>query len=67
MGFDLPASFLAEGSYDNLERVQRMEVPIYILHGTEDPTVAFENGRRLWAAARGRHPLNRFVVSNGRA
>lgn len=66
-GFDLPASFLTEAAYDNLDRVSRVEVPIFLLHGTDDGTVAFENGRRLWEAARGRHPLNRFVVIEGGA
>jgi hypothetical protein len=66
-GIDLPASFFTDGAYDNLDRVGRFEVPIAILHGTSDGTVAFENGRRLWATARGRHLLNRFFVVEGGA
>jgi fermentation-respiration switch protein FrsA (DUF1100 family) len=37
--------------YDNLRKIPELSLPIFIIHGTEDDTVPFEQGKRLYGAA----------------
>lgn len=37
--------------YDNLEKIGSLELPLFIIHGTEDATVPFAHGQTLFDAA----------------
>jgi hypothetical protein len=37
--------------YENVEKIPALEVPLLVIHGTEDPTVPFAQGKRLFEAA----------------
>jgi abhydrolase domain-containing protein 17 len=39
--------------FDNLRRVRRLEVPLLVIHGTEDGVIPVWHGRRLYEAAPG--------------
>lgn len=46
--------------YDSLAKIEKVNAPLLLLHGTEDDVVPFEMGRRLYAAAGGAkrfHPI----------
>lgn len=47
----LPARYLVRLRFDNLAKMQRMVTPVFITHGTEDGTVPFTQGERLYAGA----------------
>jgi len=47
----LPAHWLVRLKFDNLAKMRRMETPVFIAQGTEDRTVPFVHGERLYAAA----------------
>jgi fermentation-respiration switch protein FrsA (DUF1100 family) len=48
----LPVGWLITTRYDNLSKIGRLKIPILILHGNQDETVPFEQGRKLFEAAR---------------
>lgn len=48
----LPAGWLTEGSFDNVERVPFIRAPLLLLHGTEDDFVRYrDNGRVVYENA----------------
>ena len=47
----LPLAPFVRTRYDNLAKIQRITVPLLIVHGERDGTVPFEQGRRLFEAA----------------
>ncbi len=47
----LPAKWLARDRYDSLNRIDRIEAPLLILHGKRDTTIPIELGRELFEAA----------------
>ena len=49
MGFP---SFLLRDRYDNAAILHRLEIPIFLYHGTEDPLIPFQHSRDLEKAAR---------------
>jgi pimeloyl-ACP methyl ester carboxylesterase len=49
---DVPARYLLEGSYNNLNAIKRITVPVLIIHGTADVFVDYEkNARALYSSA----------------
>ena len=48
--------------YDNLAKLPELRLPILIIHGSEDATVPFSHGRRLYEAAR---EPKRFLAVDG--
>ena len=50
--FWLPAKWLVRDRYDNLEKIDRVDAPLLIVHGEADRVVPTEMGRRLFEAAR---------------
>lgn len=48
----LPVHGLARIRYDNLERISRIEAPVFIAHSRDDESIAYRHGERLFAAAR---------------
>lgn len=47
----LPIRLLARYRYDTMGRIARVACPVLIAHGTEDATIPFAHGPRLFAAA----------------
>jgi fermentation-respiration switch protein FrsA (DUF1100 family) len=47
----LPVGFLIHDKYDSLSKIQKIHVPLLILHGDRDGVVPFDQGRRLFEAA----------------
>jgi hypothetical protein len=43
--------YIPKSRFDSLAKIQRVQAPILIVHGTRDETVPFCMGRRLFAAA----------------
>ena len=48
----LPVSSLLTTRYDTLSKIGQINSPVLILHGDRDEIVPFEQGRRIFAAAR---------------
>lgn len=48
----LPIRYLSRFRYDTLERIQRINCPLLIAHGTRDETIPIDHSRRLFAQAR---------------
>ncbi len=48
----LPGRLLARIRYDNLAKVARLGVPLFVIHSPDDDIVPVEHARRLFAAAR---------------
>lgn len=47
----LPVAGLLRTRYDSLTKISRLETPLLVVHGTEDATVPFGQGRRLFERA----------------
>jgi len=47
----LPARWLSRIQFDNLTRIRDLDMPIAVIHGTEDEVVPFSHGRQLFEAA----------------
>ena len=45
--------------FDSLERIPRLECPLYMIHGTHDRLVPYVLGKRLWEAC----PVGREFIS----
>ncbi|HSI16092.1 MAG TPA: alpha/beta hydrolase [Chthoniobacter sp.] len=58
----LPACYLVRSRFGNLSKMHVTETPVFIAHGTDDHTVPFTHGERLYAAATG---LKRFYPVTG--
>ena len=58
----LPVGFLIRDKYDSLSKIQKIHVPILILHGDRDGIVPFDQGRRLFEAA---NPPKEFYTIPG--
>jgi len=48
----LPLGFLVTQTFDNIDRIDDVAVPVLVAHGTADDIVPFAMGERLFAAAR---------------
>ena len=46
--------------YDNLGKIAKLEVPLLIIHGSDDEIIPVEMGRRLFAAAR--EPKELYII-----
>lgn len=46
-----PAGWLVRNHYDTISRIQRIHVPVLVLHGDLDGTVPISQGRKLYEAA----------------
>jgi len=48
----IPARLLVKDRYDNIKKISKIkEMPLLILHGTEDGVVPFRHGEKMFAAA----------------
>ncbi len=48
----LPAGWLTEGTFDNVERIQQINTPLLLFHGEEDDFVRYrDNGRAVYENA----------------
>jgi len=47
----LPARWLSRIQFDNLSRIRELDMPVVVIHGTEDEVVPFAHGRQLFEAA----------------
>jgi fermentation-respiration switch protein FrsA (DUF1100 family) len=58
----LPCHWLVRNRFDNLEKIGKCSMPIFIAHGTADGLIPFSQGERLFAAA----PVpKRFLAMEG--
>ena len=48
---DLPLHWIARNAFRSIEKVPQLTMPKLFVHGGEDPTVPYEHGERLLAAA----------------
>lgn len=48
---EIPLHLIARNEFRSIEKVEHLEMPKLFIHGTEDGTVPFEIGERLYAAA----------------
>lgn len=46
-----PAGWLVRNHYDNLSRIQQLQMPLLLLHGDQDDTVPIAQGQKLFDAA----------------
>ncbi len=60
----LPVQWLSRYKFPTSEYVQKINCPIFILHGTEDSVVPFEQGQRLFDAVPGKNK-NLFTIEGG--
>ena len=58
----LPVRLLLRARYDSIGKVGRLECPILVIHSPEDDVVPFDEGRRLFEAAR---EPKRFLSTGG--
>lgn len=56
----VPVGWLLATKYDSISKIGALRVPLLILHGEEDEVVPFEQGRRLFEAAR--EPKTFFAI-----
>ena len=49
--------------YDNLGKIDKLKVPVLIIHGDQDEIIPVEMGRRLFAAAR--DPKELYIIPGG--
>lgn len=47
----IPSRWLLVDHYDSLSKIKMNKAPLFIYHGTQDPTVPYSEGERLFAAA----------------
>jgi uncharacterized protein len=48
----LPVDWLLEDRFDSIGKIKRVNAPLLIIHGEQDPVVPVEHGRALFAAAK---------------
>jgi pimeloyl-ACP methyl ester carboxylesterase len=48
----LPGRWLVRNRFDNLDKIGRCPGPVFIAHGTRDGLIPYEQGERLFAAAK---------------
>jgi fermentation-respiration switch protein FrsA (DUF1100 family) len=53
----LPVELLVESRFDNLAKVEKLSLPLLVIHGDADPKVPLEMGLELFAAAPGPREL----------
>ena len=59
-----PAGWLVRNHYDNIPRIQMLNIPLLVLHGDLDDTVPISQGRKLFEAA---NEPKRFQLLEGAA
>jgi uncharacterized protein len=59
----LPAHQLMRNRFDSLARIGRCSRPVFIVHGTRDNVVPFDQGKALFAAAN--EPKRMLTVVGG--
>jgi hypothetical protein len=47
----IPVRLLARSSFNSLERIPRVRMPVLVIHGRDDTTIPIAHGRRLFASA----------------
>lgn len=47
-----PARHLARSSFNTIDRLPEVEMPVLVIHSREDELIPYEHGRRLYEAAR---------------
>jgi len=63
--FDFEGSWFVDTSFDSVGRIEKVDIPFLIMHGTLDQTVDHSNGERLWNAVKENNPANRFYSVEG--
>ena len=58
-----PARWLIKDRYPNLDHIDRIDMPLIWIHGTNDELIPFAAGQRLFDAAR--HPKAAYPIKNG--
>jgi alpha-beta hydrolase superfamily lysophospholipase len=58
-----PLGWLATQRFDSIDKIGRIREPVLVMHGTDDRTVPFELGRRLYEAVRG--PAEFVAIAGG--
>ena len=48
----LPVSWLVTQRFDNIERIEKVKIPVLVVHGTADEIVPVAMGEKLFAAAK---------------
>ena len=59
----LPVRWLSRIQYDSLDRIRRVDAPIFIAHSRDDDLVPYRHGEQLFAAAR--EPKQLLTMSGG--
>lgn len=57
-----PARWLVKDRYPNLSHIDRIDMPLFWIHGTKDGLIPFAAGQRLFNAAR--HPKAAYPIKN---
>jgi len=47
----LPVNLLLKHRFDSIDKIQQVDVPVVIMHSTDDDTIPYEQGVRLFEAA----------------
>jgi pimeloyl-ACP methyl ester carboxylesterase len=55
--------FLARNRFDSARKIASSKCPVLVAHGTVDPVIPVDQGRKLYAAAR--EPKQMVIVENG--
>jgi len=64
--FSGPLSYLVSDDHAPSTLTQKLNLPIFAMHGTEDSVVPYEQGKKLFAAlADEQHPQQSFLTLNG--
>ncbi len=62
IGLDIPAGWLTDGTFDNVEKIRETEAPFLLLHGASDDFVRYrDNGQQVFEAAP--NPKQQMVVA----
>ena len=59
----IPVRLLARAHYDSVEKVPALKIPLLVIHSPQDDLIPFEQGQRLFAAAR---EPKQFLATSGR-
>lgn len=50
--YDLPSSLFINAKFDNINKIDKIRVPLLVIHGTADDTVPFWQGQKLYEKAK---------------
>ncbi len=61
--FFVPVDYLLKDRFMNIEKIERINAPLLIMHGTKDDVVPFDSGQALFEAAS--EPKELFAIVGG--